>query len=167
MQKTHGIKIDKRKIAVLSIIAAVLLVVAIYFFPRPIKSAFDSPVNENCVIHISQKKFTSASKGPLDPERYLVECTPENGLNEKLLEILSNEKIINSPKNLLPWKIKRYSGNIWFNIAIARPDNTAEWIYIGDNELFFSKDEMKFYYIERSLGNAIDEFVSEYGTKTE
>lgn len=146
---------------------AVLLVLSvIYFFPRPMKSAFDAPVDENCVIHIRQKKFTSDSESPLDFERYFVECTPENGLNEILLEILSGEKIVNSPKNLLPWKIKQYSGNVWFDIAIARPDNTAEWIYIGDSELFFSKEEMKFYYIERSLGNALDEFVSEYG-KTE
>ena len=99
----------------------------------------------------------------MDFERHFVECTPENGLTEKALKILSNEKIVNSPKNLLPWNIKRYSGNIWFDIAIARPDNTSEWIYIGDGELFFSKEEMRFYYIERSLGNALDEFVSEYG----
>ncbi|MBQ2795539.1 MAG: hypothetical protein IJF04_05890 [Oscillospiraceae bacterium] len=154
-----------RKVKNIAAVCGVVLLVlaAVYFFPQPMKSAFDAPVDENCVIHIRQKKFTSDSESPLDFERHFVECTPENGLTENALKILSNEKIVNSPKNLFPWNIKRYSGNIWFDIAIARPDNTSEWIYIGDGELFFSKEEMRFYYIERSLGNALDEFVSEYG----
>lgn len=143
--------------------AVLLVVVAVYLFPVSLESAFDSPVDENCVIHVRQKKFLPTSESPFDFERYFVECTPENGLNEKVLEILRNEKIVNSPKNLLPWDIKKYNGSIRFDIAVVRPDNTAEWIYIGDGELFFSKDEMKFYCIERSLGNALDEFVSEYG----
>lgn len=159
----------RMKIKNIILVSVAILFVAgiIYFFPRPLESAFDAPVYENCVIHIRQKKLASDSNSPLDVERYFVECTPENGLNKELIEIISGEKIINLPVNLLPWDIKKYSGNIWFEIAIARPDNTAEWIYIGDYELYFVKDEMRIYHIERSLGNALDNFISEYGTKEE
>ncbi len=167
MQRTRGIKIDKRKIAVISIIAAIFLLAAIYFFPKPLESKLSAPLDENCVIYITYNEIAFNQGKPNKIISYKAECTGENGLIDEAIELFTDTKVISNPVNLLPWKITRWDGYD-IKVAIGRPGDTGEWMNFGEKEMIISKGEFKIYRIvNRDFANRIIEFTKEYGTLEE
>lgn len=154
---------NKRKL-VLAVAAVFLLILAvIYFFPRPLESRLDAPLDENSVIYIDYREIIFKT-GPNEIVSYRAECDAEKGLIDEAIELFSGVKTVSNPVNLLPWNISKWDAYD-IKIAIGRPDNTGEWMNIGEKEMLLSKGEFKIYWItNRDFAEKIIEFTKENGT---